>query len=139
MLFGVKPTTIFALPLIGDGYHPDSWPRFRDCFVGDDEHPEYDDKIIIYTRTGGNNRETYEEGNEWIRSLPGFITDYDDSFDSTFACWVFEKPEEWLNDIELVLQGNFKDTSPEYKQRLRQVYPKLSEQFDKIFSLCDEK
>ena len=128
-LFGVKPPVFFMLPMLGDGHHPDTWPRFRDCFVGDDEHPEYVDKIIVFTRTGGGNRDTYEAENDWIRDLPGFVTDYDDSFDSTFACWVFDVPEQFKEDFDKVCQGKIRETSAAYQQRLVDVYPKLAEKF----------
>ena len=38
MICGVKPATFFVLPMLGEGHHPDTWPRFRDCFLGDEEH-----------------------------------------------------------------------------------------------------
>ena len=34
MLFGVNPSTYFLLPLIG--IPPDDLPRYRDCFLSDD-------------------------------------------------------------------------------------------------------
>ena len=65
MVNGVKPTTFFVLPMLGK--HPDEYPRFRDCFLSDEEHPQYDDHIHIYTRTGGGNREGYEAENDAMR------------------------------------------------------------------------
>lgn len=133
ILFGVKPATFFVLPMLGEGHHPDEWPRFRDCFIGDDEHPEYADKIIVYTRTGGGNRDDFASGNDWIRSLPGFVTDYNDSFDCTFACWVFDVPVQWQADFVLVMNGDLANVSVEYQQRIRAVYPKLSAKWDELW------
>jgi len=45
---GVNPCVFFILPMLGK--HPEEYPRFRDCFVVDEEHPEYDNCIHIYTR-----------------------------------------------------------------------------------------
>ena len=97
MINGVKPATFFVLPMLGK--HPDEYPRFRDCFIGDDERPELKDHIHVYTRTGGGNREGYEVENQAMREMPGFVTDYDDGFDCTFASWVFRVPERWKADL----------------------------------------
>lgn len=128
---GVKPAVFFVLPMLGK--HPEEYPRFRDCFLSDEDHPEYDSKIIVYTRTGGGNRDAYVDENNAIRSMPGFIADYDDSFDSTFACWVFEVPSEFKNDFEKIVSGGIKNVSAEYQSRLRSVYPKLKERWDELF------
>lgn len=66
-------------------------PRYRDCYWTG-EH------IAIHTRTGGGNREAYESGNEFLQSLPGFVRDADDEFDSTYATFYFKVPET-LTDI----------------------------------------
>lgn len=136
MINGVKPATFFVLPMLGK--HPDEYPRFRDCFLGDDEHPEYADHIHVYTRTGGGNREGYEAENQAMREMPGFVTDYDDSFDCTFASWVFRVPERWESDYEKIKAGNIKDVSAEYQAELRRVYPKLAEKWDELFSANTE-
>jgi len=133
MINGVKPATFFILPMLGR--HPDEYPRFRDCFLKDSEHPEYDNHIHVYTRTGGGNRDSYEEGNESMRQIPEFVTDFDDSFDSTFASWVFKVPEKWKADFKKIMAGNVKDVSPEYQAELRRIYPKLNEKFDEIFAV----
>ncbi len=49
MINGVNPATFFILPMLGK--HPDEYPRFRDCFVGEDQK-----SIEILTRVGGGNR-----------------------------------------------------------------------------------
>ena len=52
MMFGVNQTCVFfILPMLGR--HPDKYPRFRDCFLSDEEHPEYDNYIHVYPRVGG--------------------------------------------------------------------------------------
>lgn len=135
LIYGIKPATFFILPMLGK--HPDEYPRFRDCFLGDPEHPEYDNHIHIYTRTGGGNREAHEDENEIMRNMPGFVTDFDDPSDSTYASWVFQVPEKWMGDYKKILSGDFKSVSTEYQLELRHVYPKLSEKFDEVFKKSD--
>ncbi len=137
LLNGVNPVAFFVLPMLG--HHPGDFPRFRDCFIGDEEHPEYENHIIVFTRTGGGNRESYEAQNDWIRSLPGFVTDYDDSFDCTFACWVFDPPFIWKSDFEKFVAGNAMGFSQEYIAEMKRVYPKLTEKLDEIFAAQKER
>lgn len=140
-LFGVQQSVFFILPMLGK--HPDEYPRFRDCFVGDSEHPEHDGKIIVYTRTGGGNRESYAEENEAIRQMDGFIEDYDDSFDYTFANWVFDVPERWRKDFDAIMNGKWGSISEEYINEMIRVYPKLEsklrETFAKDAEIVEEK
>jgi hypothetical protein len=132
MIHGVKPSTFLILPVLGK--HPEKYPRFRDCFIGDQEKPETEGKIIIYTRTGGGNRPDYEEENEAMRQMPGFIMDYDDSFDNTFAHWVFEIPEMWAKDVKKILDGRIDDVSPEYAHMICETFPKIAYQIRPIFN-----
>ena len=131
LVSGVNPCTFFVLPMLGK--HPDLYPRFRDCFVKDDERPKYDKHIFVYTRVGGGNRDSYEDEITELRHMPGYVTDYDDLFDSTYATFIFEVPEELKADYELILAGKIKEISDSYKQKLYDVFPKLKEQFDHIF------
>lgn len=123
LINNMNPAPYFILPMLGK--HPDEYPRFRDCFIADADHPEYDNHIHLYTRTGGGNRAKYEKENETIRKIKGFVTDYDDSFDSTFAHWVFKVPERWQEDFNKIIDGRVKEISTEYKAELYRIYPKL--------------
>lgn len=131
MLNGVKPSTFFVLPMLGK--HPDEYPRFRDCFIGDINRPDLLDHIHVYTRTGGPNRNSYEAENQEMRDMDGYVTDYDDSRDPTFASWVFRIPERWKSDYKKIMLGKIKDVSGEYQAELRRVYPKLAETWDQLF------
>ena len=62
-------------------------PRLRDVYL-------YDDEIRILTRTGGGNRPDYEAENQALRERPGFLRDWDDAYDSTFAWWAFSWPDD---------------------------------------------
>jgi hypothetical protein len=59
--------------------------RFRDCYLEGD-------KICVYTRTGGGNRDDYP--NEKLTSHPNYLYDEDDDFDSTYASYYFKFPEQ---------------------------------------------
>lgn len=84
VLFGSDPNAELFLHMVG-ATNFGKIPRFRDAFV----HRDY---IVIYTRTGGGNRPDYEEGIEYLRSLPTFSHDEDDSFDSTYALFYYTIP-----------------------------------------------
>jgi len=127
---GVTPATFFILPMLGK--HPDEYPRFRDCFTSDELHPEYDGKIHVYTRVGGGNRNC-GYGEEELYKQSGFITTFDDSFDSTFATYVFEVPEKWKPDFDLYHQGKVAGFSKEYQAEIFRVYPKLEEKLRSIW------
>jgi len=146
MINGVNPATFFILPMIAEK-HPDNYPRFRDCFIGELLNSDEDDQfgipkkktddsktISIYTRTGGGNRSDYYEQINEIRAIPGFIKDYDDDFDSTFMTFLFAVPDEFKSDFDLITNGKIKEISENYKSRLYKVFPKLKDTFDKIFS-----
>lgn len=79
-------------------------PRFRDCYLTEEG-------IVIHTRTGGDNREAYEDEaayleyfgvdgdepigpfNSDLYRLPGFIRDEDCDFDCTYANFYYAVPE----------------------------------------------
>lgn len=133
MINGVTPATFFILPMLGK--HAYEYPRFRDCFLGNEEYPEYDDHIHVYTRTGGGNRESYQAENDEMRAMPDFVTDFDDSYDCTYASWVFRVPERWKDDFVKFKEGRISEFSDAYKAEIRRVYPKLAEQLDRFFAL----
>jgi hypothetical protein len=84
MLFGKNPDTktiLSALSLTELDVE-----RFRDCWIDGKE-----DKIVIYTRTGGGNREDYP--NSALVNHPLYLYDEDDDFDPTYAYYYFAIPE----------------------------------------------
>lgn len=134
---GTQLSTFFILPMLGK--HPDTYPRFRDCFVGemtqDFENPDQfgiptlnhgeEKSISVYTRVGGGNRKSYVEEIKKLRAMPEYIRDFDDAFDSTFATFVFKVPEKFIKDFDLVKKGKIMATSQKYKDIVDKVYPKL--------------
>ena len=79
----------------------DQIPRYRDCYLSEDgKH------VVVYTRTGGGNREGFMEENATLAKHALFSGDYDDDFDCTFAYWNFSIPEEFKQDcLELADKG----------------------------------
>lgn len=129
---GVKPITMFLIPMLGDK-HPDQWPRFRDCFLQDDEHPEYDNHIQVYTRVGGGNRGG-GYGEEELLKHPNFVATFDDDFDSTYGTYVFSVPDQWKADFELITNNKVKEISKDLQNQIIKVFPKLKEKLESYFS-----
>ena len=149
MMNGVNQATFMFLPIFGK--HPDEYPRFRDFFPGkvirnNDKLDSYWIPVMVsdwdamffslYLRIGGNNRSDYQKEIDELRSLSYYVEDYDDTFDSTFAFFIFRLLEKWESDVNLIYTDDdwAKKVSKKYKNILYKVYPKLSEQWDKLFN-----
>lgn len=78
-------------------------PRFRDAYV--DLEGDNAPTIVIYTRTGGGNREAYEGDNDAMTLHPLYLGDWDDEFDSTFAYFRFAVPEKYKAQIKEIQEG----------------------------------
>lgn len=91
ILFGKNPDTkeILAALNLTEGYIE----RFRDCWIDEDNG-----EIVIYTRTGGGNREDFP--NEVLTSHPLYRYDEDDDFDCTYALYHFSLPEPPKEDAQ---------------------------------------
>jgi hypothetical protein len=127
MMNGFNPACVFIMPMLGRKQN--EWPRFRDCFVTEDNN------IAIYTRVGGGNRNAgYNE--EKLYEDPLFIKTYDDEYDNTYATFEFNVPEKWKADFDLILEGKVTEISEEYKTYLKEFFPTLTENgfFDRIFN-----
>lgn len=128
---GVTPASFLVLPMLGK--HPNEYPRFRDCFITDESHPQYDNKIHVYVRVGGNNRNSYKKEIAMMRNIPGFIADYDDDFDNTYASFIYEVPKRFLEDFQKIKEGNFPIISKTYRKRVLKVFPKIANQLKEVF------
>ena len=133
MFNGVKPAVFFILPMLGK--HADRYPRFRDCFTGDEERPDLNDHIHVYTRTGGDNREDYKDEIAEMQGEATYVTDYDDASDGTYATFVFSVPERWAADFIAYQKYGWAGFSAEYWDEIRRVYPKLNEKFNEMQGL----
>lgn len=111
MLFGVNPMAGILLQALN--IKPDDVPRFRDCYLDNNDGKP---RIGLHTRTGGGNRNHYEsaerakandpEGehtgpwNSDLRKLPGYQYDEDDNFDCTYATFYYDVPPAFASIIE---------------------------------------
>lgn len=126
MLNGFNPACVFIMPMLGR--KQEEWPRFRDCFVTEDNN------IAIYTRVGGGNRNCgYNE--EKLYEDENFIRTYDDDYDTTYGTYEFKVPEKWKADFDMILSGDMSKVSDEYIAYLKEFFPLLNEKgfFDNIF------
>ena len=125
---GVNPATFFILPMLG--YHPDYYPRFRDCFLSNNAQ-----FIEVYTRVGGNNRNC-GFGEEKLYSHPNFVRTYDDDDDSTYGWYVFSIPEKWKSDLDAIVEG--RQFSEEYLNHIISIYPSLRDKIMEIYYKLNE-
>lgn len=98
VLFGVNPvadTLLFTL-----GYTREDCGRFRNCYITEDN------KIVIYTRNGGGNRDDYEDVFETMSQHPCYISDHDDDFDCTYAYITFSFPENFKDELTALATNN---------------------------------
>jgi len=124
---GVGQATFWILPMLG--LHPDCYPRFRDCFTHDEEHPDRNNKIQVLMRTGGMNRLEYVNELAELREMPEYVEDSDELFDNTYMTMVFNVPEKWKKDYEeLVTNENLANISDEYLDQICKVFPKIADQ-----------
>ena len=122
MINGLNPACLFILPMLGRLI--DEYPRFRDCFVTEDNN------IAVYTRVGGGNRGC-GFGEEELYKDKNFITTYDDDFDNTYATYEFAVPDEWKEDFDKIMNGKLSETSNQYKNLIIGLYPDLA---DRLFN-----
>jgi hypothetical protein len=96
VVFGYNP--IFGTALHALGLQPEDFERFRDAWLQDD--PPHGLRIVVHTRCGGGNRESYAEVFERMRAHPHFIREGDCDYDGTYANFEFRIPDEtrWLFD-----------------------------------------
>ena len=96
MINGYNPACLLILPMLGR--KQEDYPRFRDCYVTDENN------IAIYTKVGGENRNC-GFGEEVLYDDENFIKTYDDEFDKTYATYEFKVPDRWKNDFDKILKG----------------------------------
>ena len=123
MVNGFNPACVFIMPMLGR--HEDEYPRFRDCFIEDD-------KIAIYTRVGGPNRNC-GYGEEELYEDPNFIRTYDGTYDNTYGTYLFNVPKKWKTDFDKIIEGKLEETSDEYKQYIKEFWPEIADKLDDIF------
>ena len=77
------------------------FPRYRELHVCK-KFP----RVRVSTRTGGGNREEYEDFNDYLTCLEGYVRDYDCEYDNTYAEFIYDIPERshhlWKSFVERV-------------------------------------
>lgn len=119
LINGFNPACILFLPMLGRKH--DEYPRFRDCYLSDDEK-----RIIIYTRVGGGNRNC-GYGEDELYADPNFVKTYDDEYDSTYGYYEFNVPNQWKDDFDKICNGKITEVSDEYFNYVSEFYPVLAE------------
>lgn len=74
--------------------------RFRDIYLNGDGN-----KIIVYTRCGGGNREDYDWVFDDMEQHPNYIKNYDDNFDVTYCYFEFSIPDEYKEECKNMATG----------------------------------
>ena len=111
MVMGNHPLAGELLGILGyDQETVHQIPRFRDVYL-------YPGEIRLLTRTGGGNRPDYEDANTLLTMRPNFLRDWDDQYDSTFAWWAYSFPEDWTEQLNMLvekIQQDRPDLMPEH-------------------------
>ena len=102
MMNGFNHACVLIMPMLGR--KQEEYPRFRDCFVTEENN------IAIYTRVGGGNRNC-GYGEEELYKDENFLTTYDYDYDSTYATYEFKFPEKLKADCDLIIKGKIKEVS----------------------------
>lgn len=95
MMIGQNPDTAIVLEVLGLEF-----ARLRHCYLG----RTLDGTVIVTvkTRTGGGNRDDYREIIRTIRNHKYYMKDYEETFDNTYAHFVFHvPPTEFPADFQL--------------------------------------
>lgn len=90
----------FVEDAIKGKYYP--MGRFRDCYLTPEK-----DKIVLYTRNWGGNRDSYNYVFRILSKHPNYIGNYDDDFDCTYAYIEFSIPDEFKEDIKNIESAEF--------------------------------
>lgn len=91
--------------------------RFRDCYLSKDG-----ERIIVYTRNGGGNREAYQDVFDKLSEHPNYIKDYDDDFDSTYASIEFSVPDKYKDRCKQLLETADTRTGAERMQDMLNAF-----------------
>jgi hypothetical protein len=116
MLFGTNPASGFLLGALE--LETEKYPtgRFRDIYFEAEGN-----KIILYTRNGGGNREDYEHVFEALEKHPLYLTDYDDDFDSTYAYIEFKAPQSVIDFFEDVKGEKFERVGERFQREIAEL------------------
>ena len=98
--------------------------RLRDVYLSKDKT-----KVVIFTRIGGGNRESYSASIKRHKNFKGCIRDYDDNFDNTYASFEYQIPSNKLIEVVAFLSSSDTTTGGE---KLKQSLEKLEKDPDEF-------
>ena len=113
-LFGINEEAPILLGMIG--VNKQYFDRFRDIFLC-----RNGDCIIVFTRTGGNNRKDYEENWNKIRQNSLYIVDYDDGLDETYAYIEFNIPEKYKETAKKMYKNEPVLVGQKFKKEIEEM------------------
>ena len=91
--------------------------RLRDVYLSKDRT-----KVVIFTKIGGGNRESYSASIKRLKNFKGYIRDYDDDFDNTYASFEYQIPSNKLMEVVAFLSSSDTTTGGEkLKQSLENL------------------
>lgn len=125
MLCGTNPATGRLLMAIN--LNPNAIPRFRDVWANDDLT-----EVTVHTRTGGGNRNSYQEENDSLCAHPFYLHDADDDFDSTYADFTFRIPDEEKIKLLAEIADAVKGDPEKSTQIMKAITIGAKEKFDAV-------
>lgn len=90
-ILGTHPFIKQLLLILGLDFK--EYGRLRDVYLKKENEKLV---IVVFTRNGGGNRNSFEEVFANLRQHSNYLCDYDDKFDSTYAYIEFSIPEKFL-------------------------------------------
>lgn len=113
----------YFLPMLG--HRPDWFPRLEDCLIEGTNA-----NILLYTRTGGKNR-NIGYGEQVMEMHPNFIRTYDDEDNEGYAYYEFETPKEWKDDLINIVFG--RPFSRKYLKQLIKIFPEMEDEYQEMY------
>lgn len=108
----------FVMPMLYTSDRNDSYfitPLFENCYIGDVNHPELQNKIfLLYNYKMTVQFVKFERS---LELMSGYNTDYDYA-DEHQVLYVFDVPEEHLKDYQLFLEGKYSQFSESLKSKI---------------------
>jgi hypothetical protein len=114
-MFGFEPTVAIALGVLKFSNAKKQIPRFRDAYITFADDEQSDPVIVIFTRTGGGNRDFYEDAethkkhfpdddypgpyNADLRAIQGFRFDTDEELDKTYCYFYYDVPGDHRSNV----------------------------------------
>ncbi len=83
MVHGQNPASLLLLKLLN--LTPGDFGRFRDVRLAQNDDAF---EIVVHTRCGGGNRESYQEVFESMREHPAYLGNEDDDYDCTYCDFI---------------------------------------------------